>query len=52
MNSEIATLMRDRDYHLKKAKGNKLNSHWKQYQSLRNKVNREIKNPNQNIIVI
>ena len=43
MNSEIATLMRDRDYHLRKAKGNKINSHWKQYRSLRNKVHCEIK---------
>ena len=43
MTSEIATLMRDRNYHLKKAKGNKTNFHWKQYRALRNKVQRKIK---------
>ena len=43
MTSEIATLMRDRNYHLKKAKGNKTNFHWKQYCALRNKVQRKIK---------
>ena len=43
MTSEIATLMRDRNYHLKKAKGNKTNFHWKQYRALRNKVQRKFK---------
>ena len=43
MTSEIATFMRDRNYRLKKAKGNKTNFHWKQYRALRNKVQRKIK---------
>ena len=43
MTSEIATLMSDRNYHLKKAKGNKTYFHWKQYRALRNKVQRKIK---------
>ena len=43
MTFEIATLMRDRNYHLRKAKGNKTNFHWKQYRALRNKVQRKIK---------
>ena len=43
MTSENATLMRDRNYHLKKAKGYKTNFHWKQYRALRNKVQRKIK---------
>ena len=41
--TEIATLMRDHNYHLKKAKGNKTNFHWKQYRALRNKVQHKIK---------
>ena len=43
VTSEIATLMRDRIYHLTKAKGNKTNYHWKRYRALRNKVQRKIK---------
>ena len=43
MTSEIATLMRDRNYHLKKTKGNKTYFHWKQYCALRNKVQCKIK---------
>ena len=39
MTSEIATLMKDRNYHLKTAKGNKSNFHWKQYRALRSNVN-------------
>ena len=49
MTSEIATLMRDRNYHLKEAKGNKTNFHWKQYRALRNKVQRKIKSQNRSI---
>lgn len=43
MTSSIATLMRDRDYHLKKAKGNKSGQHWRVYRELRNRVHRSIK---------
>ena len=43
MTSEIATLMTDHNYHLKKAKGNKTNFRWEQYRALRNKVHRKIK---------
>ena len=43
MTSEIATLMRDRNYHLLKAKGNQTNYHWKRYRALRSKVQPKIK---------
>ena len=35
--------MRERDYHLKKAKGNKMSRNWRVYRQLRNRVNRDIK---------
>ena len=38
ITSEIATLMRDHNYHLKKAKGNKTNFHWKQYRALQSRA--------------
>ena len=43
MTSTIANEMRERDYHLKKAKGNKMSRNWRVYRQLRNRVNRDIK---------
>ena len=38
MKSSIAALMRVRQYHLKKAKGNKCGHHWRLYRDLGNRV--------------
>jgi hypothetical protein len=35
--------MNDRNYYLKKAKGNKSGRHWRLYREFRNKVHRNIK---------
>ena len=43
LNSHITDLMNKRDYHLKKAKGDKCNTHWRLYRELRNKVTHNIK---------
>ena len=43
INSSIIALMNKRDHHLKKAKGNKNNTHWRLYRELRNKVTHSIK---------
>ena len=43
LNSHITDLMNKRDYHLKKAKGDKCNTHWCLYRDLRNKVTHSIK---------
>ena len=43
LNSHITDLMNKRDYHLKKAKGDKCNTHWRLYRDLRNKVTHSIK---------
>ena len=43
MTSTIANEMREGDYHLKKAKGNKMSRNWRVYRQLRNRVNRDIK---------
>ena len=43
MTSTIANEMRQRDYHLTKAKGNKMSRNWRVYRQLRNRVNRDIK---------
>ena len=45
MTSLIAYQMRRRDYHQRKAKGNKNGRHWCVYRQLRNRVNRDIKKP-------
>ena len=43
MNPNITDLISKRDYHLKKAKGNKCSIHWRLYRDLRNKVTQSIK---------
>lgn len=43
MTADISKCMKDRDFHLKKAKGNKSGHHWSKYRQLRNKVHRLIK---------
>ena len=48
MTSEIAKLMSDRDFHLRKAKGNKSSHHWMKYKKLRNNVHRHIEEAKSN----
>lgn len=42
MTRDIAKLMSDRDYHLKKTKRNKAGYHWEKFRKLRNSVHRHI----------